>query len=310
MNKALKDISEQLKKVDVVTYLLDARIPISSLNPSLSSLVENKPILYVINKIDMADEKRIKELLPQFRTANSDYIVFNSTLSGKSEILIDKLKKLAEKKIERYRAKGVKPTIRTMVVGIPNCGKSTLVNNLSKKAKAVTGNKAGVTKHGLWLPLGDGIEIYDTPGTLYPNISDQEVAKKLAYVGSVRDEILDFYELSVELLNLLQKLYPREVEARYKGAKTIEDIAISRKYVLSGGEVDVERAARMVVDDFRKTRIGKLTLDWLLCMIKMWEKKKTKLLAVEEKLSLLNFWEIKILKFWKQIFLANWARLI
>ena len=162
MNKALRDIAEQLKKVDVVLYLLDARIPLSSMNPSLSNLTQNKPTLYVFNKIDMADENKIKALLPQFRSQNSDYILFNSTLSGKSDALIAKIKKLASGKIEKYKSKGIKPTIRTMVVGIPNCGKSTLVNNLSKKAKTITGNKAGVTKKGLWLPLGDGIEIYDT----------------------------------------------------------------------------------------------------------------------------------------------------
>ena len=149
MNKALKDISEQLKKVDVVTYILDARIPISSINPSLNSLIGNKPVLYVLNKIDMADEARIKELLPKFKSENSDCILFNSTLSGKSDLIVNKLKKLTSKKIEKYKAKGVKATIRTMVVGIPNCGKSTLVNNLSKKARAITGNKAGVTKKGL-----------------------------------------------------------------------------------------------------------------------------------------------------------------
>lgn len=261
MNKALKDISEQLKKVDVVTYILDARIPISSINPSLNSLIGNKPVLYVLNKIDMADEARIKELLPKFKSENSDYILFNSTLSGKSDLIVGKIKKLASKKIEKYKAKGVKATIRTMVVGIPNCGKSTLVNNLSKKARAITGNKAGVTKKGLWLPIGDCIEVYDTPGTLYPNISDQEVAKKLAYVGSVRDEVLDFYELAGELLNTLQEKYPNLIEKRFGSCKSIEEIAISRKYVTSGGEVDLERTARMIVDDFRKGRIGKITLD-------------------------------------------------
>lgn len=261
MNKALKDMAEQLKKVDVVLYLLDARIPMSSLNPSLSKLAENKPTLYIFNKIDMADEQKVRELLPRFKGENSDYLLYNSTLSGNSGAIISKIKALASNKIAKYQAKGVKATIRTMVVGIPNCGKSTLVNNLSKKAKAVTGNKAGVTKRGLWLPIGDCIEVYDTPGTLYPNIENQEVAKRLAYVGSVRDEILDFGELAVELLKLLDKTYPNELSARYNGAKTLEDIAISRKYVLSGGEIDYDRTAKMIVDDFRKGRIGKLTLD-------------------------------------------------
>lgn len=261
MNKALKDISEQLKKVDVVTYILDARIPLSSVNPSLNKLTENKPILYVINKIDLADDKKLKNILPQFKTSTSDYILFNSTLSGKSDLIINKIKKLASKKIEKYMAKGVKPTIRTMVVGIPNCGKSTLVNNLCKKVKAVTGNKAGVTKHGLWLPVGDCIEIYDTPGTLYPNIANQEIAKKLAYVGSVRDEILDFNELSQELIKLLLEKYPQEFKTRYNGQTTLEDIAKTRKYVTNGGEIDIDRTARMLIDDFRKGRIGKFTLD-------------------------------------------------
>lgn len=263
MNKALKDIAEQLKKVDVVTYILDARIPLSSINPSLNKLTENKPVLYVFNKIDMADEKKIKTLLPRFKSENSDYLLFNSTLSGKSEVVLQKIRKLASAKIEKYQKKGVKATIRTMVVGIPNCGKSTLVNNLCKKVKAVTGNKAGVTKSGLWLPVGDCVEIYDTPGTLYPNIADQEVAKKLAYVGSVRDEILDFGELSFELLKLLNREYPSVVAERYKGATTLEEIAEVRKFVTNGGEVDYDRTARMIVDDFRKGRFGNLTLDWL-----------------------------------------------
>ncbi len=261
MNKALKDISDNLKKVDVVTYILDARIPISSLNPTLSKITENKPVLYVLNKIDMADERKIKALLPRFKTNNSDYVLFNSTLSGKSDVILNKIKNLAREKIERYKNKGVKPSIRTMVVGIPNCGKSTLVNNLCKKAKAITGNKAGVTKRGLWLPVGDCIEVYDTPGTLYPNIADQEVAKKLAYVGSVRDEILDFVELAGEFITLLDKIYPNVIEARYNGAKSLEDIALVRKFVLNGGEVDLERTAKAIIDDFRKGRLGKLTLD-------------------------------------------------
>ncbi len=260
MNKALKDISEQLKKVDVVTYILDSRIPVSSLNPTLSSMIENKPILYVFNKIDMADEAKVKKILPKFKGEKCDYLLFNSTLSGKSDLLIQKLKALASKKIEKYKAKGVKASIRTMIIGIPNCGKSTLVNNLAKKAKAITGDKAGVTKRGLWLPVGDCIEVYDTPGSLYPNIENQEVAKKLAYVGSVRDEILDFNELSVEFLNLVNQIYPNVIENRY-GATTLEGIAQKRKYVLAGGEIDYERTAKTIIDDFRKGRLGKLTLD-------------------------------------------------
>lgn len=261
MNKALKEISDQLKKVDVVTYVLDARIPISSLNPKLSQLSQNKPTLFVLNKIDMADQVKIKALLPKFKGANCDYLLFNSTLSGKSDILLNKIKALAHDKIQKYKAKGIKATIRTMVVGIPNCGKSTLVNNLCKKAKTLTGNKAGVTKRGQWLSVGDCIEVFDTPGTLYPNIENQDVAQKLAFVGSVRDEVLDFVELSGQLISLLLNAYPTEFEKRYGKAKTLEEIAVLRKFVTVGGEVDLERTAKSVIDDFRKGRIGKLTLD-------------------------------------------------
>lgn len=261
MKKALEDISENLEKVDVVTYVLDARIPLSSLNPSLDRLSQNKPVLFVLNKIDLADEGKVKKLLPQFQTERTDVCIFNSTLSGKSDAILNKIKKLASAKIEKYKAKCIKPTIRTMVLGIPNCGKSTLVNNLCKKAKTVTGDRAGVTKRGQWLSLGDCVEIYDTPGTLYPNIENQDVAKKLAYVGSVRDEILDFASLSRDFLDLMQKLYPDAISKRYGGAKTLEEIAQNRKYVLADAELDLERAGRTVIDDFRKGRLGRLTLD-------------------------------------------------
>ncbi len=261
MNKALKEISDQLKKVEVVTYVLDARIPLSSLNPKLSQISENKPTLFVLNKIDMADQNKVKAFLPNFKGKNCDYLLFNSTLIGKSEVLLSKIKALASEKIQKYKAKGIKATIRTMVVGIPNCGKSTLVNNLCKKAKTITGNKAGVTKRGQWLSVGDCIEVFDTPGTLYPNIENQDVAKKLAFVGSVRDEILDFVELSEQLISLLLELYPNEFEKRYNGAKSLGEIAAQRKFVTVGGEIDLERTAKSVIDDFRKGRIGKLTLD-------------------------------------------------
>ncbi len=261
MNKALRQMSEELKKVDVVTYVLDARIPISSVNPSLDKLTQNKPTLYVLNKIDMADETKLKALLPQFRGKSKDYILYNSTNIGKSDVLLNKIKSLAKDKIERYKQKGVKATIRTMVVGIPNCGKSTLVNNLCRKAKTMTGDRAGVTKRGQWLSVGDGVEVFDTPGTLYPNIENQQVAKKLAYVGSVRDEILDFVELGENFLDLIKKIYPLELEKRYGKVASLDDVAKVRKFVGNGGELDIERAGKAIIDDFRKGRLGRLTLD-------------------------------------------------
>ena len=260
MHKALKEISQELKKVDVVLYVLDARIPLSSLNPTLSKIAENKPILYVINKIDMSDEKRVKELSSVFVGENKDYIFFNSN-KFKGDLILDKIKKLVKTKIEKYKSKGINASIRTMAVGIPNSGKSSLVNNLCKKSKALTGNRAGITKRGLWLSIGEGIEIYDTPGTLYPNIENQTIAEKLAIVGSVRDEILDFIPLAEKLINFLKEKYLVLFNNRYPNCETLEDIAKLRKFVVTGGDVDMDRTAYSVVDDFRKGRIGKITLD-------------------------------------------------
>ena len=260
MHKALKDIENQLKKVDVVIYVLDARIPLSSLNPTLSKIAENKPVLFVVNKIDMKDKKRVKELTNNFVGENKDFLLFNST-AFKNELVLNKIKKLASAKILKYKQKGIKATVRAMVVGIPNSGKSSLVNNLCRKAKTVTGNKAGVTKSGQWLNVGDGIEIYDTPGTLYPNIEDQEVARKLAFVGSVRDEVLDFTELAGILFKILKEKYPEFLAKRYPNCESVEDIAKLRKFVTNGGEIDYDRASYSFVDDFRKGRIGKITLD-------------------------------------------------
>ncbi len=261
MKKALAEMRKQLGSVDVIIYVLDSRVPLSSINPSLNSLAAGKSILYVFNKIDLSDEKRIAEIAPRFKGSNCDYVILNSTMSGAGNKIRSKLNILAKAKIEKYAKKGVKTTVRAMVVGVPNSGKSTLVNNLCGKAKAITGNKAGVTKANQWLNIGDCVELCDTPGTLYPNLADQEVAKRLAFVGSIKDEVVDETELAIELIKLLSEKYPKEFSARYNGQMTLDGIASVRGFKLSGGELDIERAAAAVIDDFRKGRIGKITLD-------------------------------------------------
>ncbi|MBP3344596.1 MAG: ribosome biogenesis GTPase YlqF [Clostridia bacterium] len=262
MKKTMAEIKVKLSIVDVVVYLLDSRAPISSINPSLSKLSQNKPVLYVFNKVDLADEERVKELARGYKTENSDYVVMNSTLSGASKIIRQKILNLAKDKIEKFKKKGIKTYVRAIVIGVPNSGKSTLVNNLCGKAKAITGNKAGVTKMTQWVSIGDNIEICDTPGTLYPNLEDQDVAKKLLFIGSIKDEVVaDNLDMAIELINMIEEKYPGLLQARYGQDLSLEGIAKKRAFIVSKGEYDIDRAAAAVVDDFRKCRIGRITLD-------------------------------------------------
>lgn len=261
MTKALKEIKRLLINIDVVIYVLDSRAPISSVNPSLNKLAQGKKILYVFNKLDMADEKRTKEIAPSFRKQDCDYVCLNSTMSGSSKLIKQKILNLCKDKTAKYNAKGIKTTLRAIVVGVPNSGKSTLVNNLCQKAKAITGNKPGVTKSAQWLSIGDNIELCDTPGTLYPNLENQEIAKKLCLIGSIKDQIFDEVELANDLIIMLEEKYSKEFLERFKGNKTLEDIAKARSYILAKNELDIERTAMAVIDDFRKCRIGRITLD-------------------------------------------------
>lgn len=262
MKKTIAEIRTKLTNIDVVIYLLDARAPISSINPSLNKLAQNKPILYVFNKVDLADEERVKTLAKDYRGQGKDYCLLNSTSSGSGKIIKQKIKLLAKEKIDKFAKKGIKTVVRAMVVGVPNSGKSTLVNNLCGKTKAVTGNKAGVTKQTQWVAIGDNIELCDTPGTLYPNLENQDIAKKLSLLGSVKDEVIvDNGELAEYLISILKEKYLQSLKDRFGDDLTLEGIAKKRGFIVGGGELDLERSAAAVIDDFRKTRIGKVTLD-------------------------------------------------
>lgn len=267
MQKALRMMEAEAKNVDALIYVLDSRAPFACLNPEFVRIIGSKPILYVLNKIDLADEKKIKEIKTKLPGENKLVIELNSTASGAIGLVTSSLNALCKTIIEKYKNKGVNYFVRAMVLGVPNCGKSTLVNNLCGTKKAITGNKPGVTKGKQWVKLSNNIEILDTPGTLWPNLIDEGEARKLAFIGSIKDDVVEVEQLSLFLLEALLKTYPKELEERFSvqvenktPLEIMEEIAERRKYVVRGGEIDYERTAKAVLDDFRKGRIGKITL--------------------------------------------------
>lgn len=267
MQKALRMMETEAKNVDALIYVLDSRAPFACLNPEFVRIIGSKPILYVLNKIDLADEKKIKEIKANLPGENKLVIELNSTASGAIGLVTSSLNSLCKATIEKYKNKGVNYFVRAMVLGVPNCGKSTLVNNLCGSKKAITGNKPGVTKGKQWVKLSNNIEILDTPGTLWPNLIDEGEAKKLAFIGSIKDDVVEVEQLSLFLLEALLKTYPKELEERFSvqvenktPLEIMEEIAERRKYVVRGGEIDYERTAKAILDDFRKGRIGKITL--------------------------------------------------
>ncbi len=268
MTKALRTMEKEIKTIDFVIYVLDARAPKSSVNPKFQELIGGKPIIYVLNKIDLADDKVTDEFRKYFTNKNSTCLALNCTQSGIISKIDSAAKTLCAGKIEKYRAKGLTAILRCMVLGVPNSGKSTLVNNLCGVGRAVTGNKPGVTKGKQWVRVTPTFEVLDTPGTLWPSFSEEWQGENLALVGSIRDEVFDVGELALVLIEKLQKLYPNALSLRYNvdtqdktALEIYEDIAAAKKFMLRGGEVDYERTAKTIVDDFRKTRLGKITLE-------------------------------------------------
>lgn len=267
MTKAIRNMEEDIKLVDVVIYVLDARAPYSCVNPEFERLIGNKPIIYVLNKSDLADDEQTKIWQNYFCGENKECVLLNSMQTNSSKIIISKIEKLLKNKKEKYDKKGVVMVNRAMVLGVPNSGKSTLINNLCGKYKAITGDKPGVTKGKQWVRIGGVFELLDTPGTLWPSFENQEIAKNLAYIGSIREEVLDIPSLSLDFLEKIKKLYPEFLENRYnitldgEPIEILEKICQSRKFLLRGAEFDYDRASHALFDDFRKGRLGKITLD-------------------------------------------------
>lgn len=268
MTKALRELAQNLKKVDAVLYVLDARAPISTLNPELSKMVSEKPIIYILSKADMADPDQTKKWLDYFNKMGNKALAIDSTKSNTKKIIISAIKEVLSPKIEKNRQKGFNATLRVCVIGVPNTGKSTLINTLAQEVVTKTGNIVGVTRSIAWRKIENWLEVMDTAGTLWPKFEDEQVANKLAFIGSISDNVLDTTEVAIDLLELLKNIVPKSLTERYTipdialdNITLLEDICKKRGYIFRGGEIDYERGGKAILDDFRKTRIGKITLD-------------------------------------------------
>ncbi len=270
MAKTRRLIKESLQFVDAVCEILDARIPESSSNPELSDIIANKPKIVLLCKSDIADEK-ITRLWVNYYSNNNVTALPVDCRSGKNvNLFIPAVRRLLEEKIKRKNEKGIgRMPLRVMVVGIPNTGKSSFINRMAGKAKAAVQDKPGVTRSNSWFAVGKGIELLDTPGVLWPKFDDPAVGDKLAFTGSVKDAIIDTQSLCLRLLKILAKDYPQNLKTRYSieaiEGKTpnelLEIIGRKRGMLISGGEVDTQRAADTVLDEYRSGKLGRITLE-------------------------------------------------
>lgn len=269
MAKTRRLIEDNLKLVDVVVEITDARIPFSSRNPCFDDILGKKPRLVVLNKSDLADKAVTKMWLDWYKKNNVRVIPIScSTGAGVQNITLA-ARDIISDRLEREKAKGLNRTVKIMMVGIPNVGKSTLINRLVGKASAKTGDRPGVTRGKQWLRLKNEIELLDTPGILPPKFEDKFVARKLAYTGAIKDEIMNIELLSYDLLDYLKIYYSELLKTRYKinftkeeeGYEILDKIGRKRGCVISGGEIDAERAANLVIDEFRACRIGNISLE-------------------------------------------------
>ena len=269
MTKALREMEKEIKNVDLIFYCLDARAPISCLNPKLSKLAFNKKIIYVLTKADMVQEQVLEKFKSKLNSSNSIAVSINSTQTNSSKILYNKARTLLKDKKEQLESKGLNYSIKAMVVGVPNVGKSTLINNFCKKAKTITGNKPGVTKGKQWVTVDEGLILLDTPGTLWPSFDDDKLARNLAYIGSIKDDVLDITDLAFCFIkdivsldkSILEKRYDIKIEEDEETLQIFDEICISKKCLLKQGELDYDRCARMIIDEFRKGKLGKIVLD-------------------------------------------------
>ena len=265
MKKTRELIQENLKLVDAVIEVIDARIPVSSRNPIIDSLVQRKPRIIVLNKSDLADDRAGRLWAEKFRDDGSETLTMNCMSGAGVKELFKLLESMAA---EKNKDKVLQKPFRLMIVGVPNVGKSSLINRMTGRKSAQTGDRPGVTKGKQWLKLQNNMQLLDTPGILWPKFEDPKVGLNLAFCGSIKDEILDIPTLGMELIGILADRYPQLLMDRYKleeiaetPLENMENMALKRGCILAGKKIDYERIGRLVLDEFRSGKIGRITLE-------------------------------------------------
>ena len=269
MAKARRQVTEKLKLVDIIFELVDARLPLSSRNPMIDEIINQKPRLVILNKEDMADPAMTKEWIAYFKERGIQSVSVNSQAGNGLDKIVKAAETILKEKFDRMRARGMKPrAMRAMIVGIPNVGKSTLINRIAKKNIAKTGNMPGVTKAQQWIKTAKNLELLDTPGILWPKFEDPEIGFKLALTGAIKDAILNLQDVAIWGLHFLESRYPSRLEERYGYKELPEDMAAvfeqigeRRGCLSSGGGVDYDKVTDIIIRDVRTMQFGRLTFD-------------------------------------------------
>ena len=268
MKKTLEKMQSDIKKVDGVIYVIDSRAPFSCFNPMIDEITRDKLVIYVLSKTDLSNPAVTNKFV-SFLTSNGKCVLsLNLNNPSAKKEIISTINKYLESKINRDKKKEIVSVFKFMVIGVPNTGKSTLINNLGYSKKAITGDKAGVTKSTQWVRVSDNLALLDTPGTLWPSINDELVSLKLAFIGSIKDDVLDTTELGFELVKFLIKNNPKELTEKYPTINLLDEpidvydeIGKKRGFLLRGGEIDYDRLGKAMLVDFRSGRMGRISLD-------------------------------------------------
>lgn len=272
MTKAKRKIEQDIKLVDAVAEIVDARIPVSSRNPILDQIIKSKPRIILLNKCDMADPNQTLNWIKYYKNENITAIAVDCKTGKGLNLFLPSVTSALKDKLEIWKSKGiVRKNVRIMVVGIPNVGKSSFINKMSKGTKAKVEDRPGVTRGNQWFSIGKGYELLDTPGVLWPKFDDPTVGEKLAFTGAIKDQVIDIELLAVKILELLHDEYKNELVERYKlkkedisnftGYELLELIGKKRGMLISRGEIDTARASTMILDEFRAGKLGRITLE-------------------------------------------------